>query len=104
MLKRQVKKELDILILALLSKNPMCGIEIISAIREKFGFRLSPGTLYPMLQSLKKTGLIQHHQELKTKIFYIINSPLVSKKINERLEVSDRFNSYLRDIMGRVKK
>ncbi len=53
-----VKDNLENIILAILQKKTMCGTEIIGTIHLKFNVLLSPGTVYPLLHSLKQKGLL----------------------------------------------
>jgi len=56
---RIVKSFLDILILAELRNSPMSGYDIISFIHEKFHLLVSAGTVYSILYSLERNGLIE---------------------------------------------
>ncbi|MBI1314088.1 PadR family transcriptional regulator [bacterium] len=38
-------------------KGPVCGVEMIEEL-QRHGYRLSPGTLYPILHSLETNGLV----------------------------------------------
>jgi DNA-binding PadR family transcriptional regulator len=63
------KDELDFIVLALALKKPMCGTEIMKAVLGKFGLLLSPGTIYPLLHSLEKRGLLEHEHSGKAKTY-----------------------------------
>jgi len=39
------------------SKEPIFGVEMLRELR-RHGYRLSPGTLYPMLHRMQKNGLL----------------------------------------------
>ena len=62
---------IDIMTLALLVDSPMCGYEIIETIYERARVLLSPGTVYPLLDSLQRKGLIESKTESKKKIYEI---------------------------------
>jgi len=53
------------LVLKVLSEKPMYGYEIASVLSERSGnaFDLGQGTLYPMLYSMEKQGLIKVERE-----------------------------------------
>lgn len=57
---------LDTLILKILSSNKMHGHQIISELKEQSDsfFNLHTGTVYPLLHSLEKRGLISSHTAL----------------------------------------
>ena len=38
-------------------KEPICGVEMIEEL-ERHGYRLSPGTLYPILHHLEQSGYV----------------------------------------------
>ena len=56
---------LSFLILFLLSKKPMHGQEIAKEIEKRKGIKPSPGTIYPALKHLKKTGFIEEEKNGK---------------------------------------
>lgn len=60
---------LGFLILHLLSKRRMYGMEIAKEIAKRKAERPNPGTLYPALKYLEKRGLIKSHREGKTKYY-----------------------------------
>lgn len=66
-----VKKELHNIVLALLMMNPMCGSDLIKALYSKFKVFVSPGTLYPTLHELEKSGLLTCEYKLKNKIYSV---------------------------------
>ena len=53
-----VKKHLETIVLALLSRAPMCGYDIIRTIYQRYCTFLSQGTVYPLLYSLESKGLL----------------------------------------------
>ncbi len=62
-----VKDNLETIVLALLQRKTMCGTEIIGTIHLEFNVLLSPGTIYPLLQSLKDKGLLTSDKDGKAK-------------------------------------
>ena len=57
---RTIKSFMDILVLAELKKGKsMSGYDVISFIHEKFGMLVSSGTIYSLLYSLERDGLIK---------------------------------------------
>lgn len=55
-----VKKALYLIVLRVLENELMSGYSIILFVRRKFGIKLSPGTVYSLLHSLEKKGLIEN--------------------------------------------
>lgn len=56
---RAVKIFMDIFILTELKKTSMSGYDVISRIHRKFDILVSSGTVYSLLYSLERQGLIQ---------------------------------------------
>jgi len=62
-----VKSFLDIIVLSILKEKPSHGYALIADIHTRFHVLLSPGTLYPLLYSLEKKGLITIEQRGRRK-------------------------------------
>jgi len=54
-----MKGLLDLIILQFLSNQPMHGYQIITKIRKNFGVYFGPSTIYPLLNTLEKKGLVK---------------------------------------------
>jgi DNA-binding PadR family transcriptional regulator len=96
-IEKMVKDNLETIILALLQKKPMCGTEIIGTIHLKFNVLLSPGTIYPLLQSLKERGLITFEKNGKAKVYVPAkNAELKIKRIiDEHIHARKLLTHYL---------
>ncbi len=57
--RRLVKTFLDVLILSELRNRALSGYDVIAFIHNKFGLLVSSGTVYSLLYSLERDGLIQ---------------------------------------------
>jgi DNA-binding PadR family transcriptional regulator len=68
-IERFVKEYLDIVILALIARKPMCGTDILDIVHRNFNVLLSPGTIYPLLHKLKKEGLLEYECSIKKKVY-----------------------------------
>jgi PadR family transcriptional regulator PadR len=53
-----MKGLLDLIILQLLSNQPMHGYEVITKIRKNFGVYFGPSTIYPLLSTLEMKGYV----------------------------------------------
>lgn len=58
MAQEKMKGFLSFLILWLISKKSMTGVEITLELEKRKGRKLSPGTVYPVLKTLKDKGLL----------------------------------------------
>jgi DNA-binding PadR family transcriptional regulator len=56
---RSIKNFLDIIILSELRNGPFSGYDIISYIHNKFQLLVSSGTIYSLLYSLERNGLVE---------------------------------------------
>jgi DNA-binding PadR family transcriptional regulator len=54
---------LSFLVLWMLRKEPMTGMEIAKEMEKRKGHRPSPGTIYPVLKVMKKRGLLEMDEE-----------------------------------------
>jgi len=57
--RRIIKTFLDVLVLAELRNGPLSGYDIIAFIHNKFHLLVSSGTVYSLLYSLERDGLIK---------------------------------------------
>ncbi len=53
-----MKGLLDLIILQFLNNQPMHGYQVITKIRKNFGVYFGPSTIYPLLGTLEKKGLV----------------------------------------------
>ena len=54
-----MKGLLDLIILQFLNGEPMHGYQVITQIRKSFGVYFGPSTIYPLLNTLEKKGLVK---------------------------------------------
>lgn len=92
-----VKDNLETIILALLQKKPMCGTEIIGTLHMEFNVLLSPGTIYPLLHSLKEKGLLTSKKQGKAKAYVAAEDAKlkIMTMVNEHIEARKLLNHYL---------
>lgn len=92
-----VKDNLETIILALLQKKKMCGSEIIGTIHLEFNVLLSPGTIYPLLQSLRDKGLLVSDKNGKAITYAPAREakPKIKRMIEERIQARKLLTNYL---------
>jgi DNA-binding PadR family transcriptional regulator len=56
--RRTVRNFLDVLILAQMRKGPLSGYDVMAFVHDRFRFLVSPSTIYSVLYSLERNGLI----------------------------------------------
>ena len=64
---------MDILILAELKNSPMSGYDFIYDIRRRFGILMSSGTVYYLLYSMERDGLIKGRLEHRKRVYTLTN-------------------------------
>ena len=73
-----MKGLLDLIILQFLSSQPMHGYQVITKIRKTFGVYFGPSTIYPLLNTLEKKGLVKSewnmNYERPRKIYSLTNN------------------------------
>jgi DNA-binding PadR family transcriptional regulator len=96
-IEKMVKDNLEAIILALLQKNPMCGTDIIGTIHLEFNVLLSPGTIYPLLHSLKEKGLLATKKHGKAKTYAPAEDAELKIRsiVNEHIQARKLLNHYL---------
>ena len=56
---RMIKNFMDIIIMSELRNTPLSGYDVISYINTKFSILVSSGTVYSLLYSLERNGLVE---------------------------------------------
>jgi DNA-binding PadR family transcriptional regulator len=56
---RVIKSFMDTIIMSELRNGPISGYDVISYIHNRFGFLASSGTVYSLLYSLERNGLVE---------------------------------------------
>jgi len=67
--RRIIKSFLDMLIMAELRKNVMSGYDIIGFIHNKFRMLVSSGTVYSLLYSMEREGLIEGRWNQRKRVY-----------------------------------
>jgi len=71
---RTIKNFMDILILTELRKgHPVSGYDLIALIHRKFQIMISSGTVYSILYSLERDGLIKGIQASNKRVYKLTN-------------------------------
>ena len=67
--RRVIKNFMDILILTELKKQSMSGYDVMGLIHKKFDIIVSSGTIYSLLYSMEREGLIKGVLDQRTRIY-----------------------------------
>ena len=55
---RFVRGFLDVTIMKMLLEEPLWGYKMMEVLRDRYGVKVSPPVIYPLLDSMEKNGLI----------------------------------------------
>ena len=95
--RRIVKSFLDVLVLAELRKNVMSGYDIIGFIHSKFRMLVSSGTVYSLLYSMERKGLIRGRWDQKKRIYMLTEKgeEIIKTILNANNEIQSLVKSLL---------
>ena len=101
-----VKNELESIVLTLLLRKPLCGVDIIKAVYDHFNVLLSPGTVYPLLHVLEKWGILKFEYGVKNKTYKLTETAKekIFRMLEERVRASILLNSFLQTITMNVRQ
>jgi len=86
-----VKSFLDVIILNLLKNESSHGYKMIADIHSEYKILLSPGTLYPLLYSLRKENLVSVETDKRKKMYTL------TERGENRLEfIMGKYETHLR--------
>ena len=57
--RRLYRAFLDIFLLRLIDEEPLWGYRLMELLRERYGLRVGPPVLYPLLSSLERRGFLE---------------------------------------------
>ncbi|MDD5253735.1 MAG: PadR family transcriptional regulator [Candidatus Nanoarchaeia archaeon] len=81
-----------------INKNKLCGDDLAEIIGTKRGDKLTPGTIYPALKSLRENNLIKLKQKGRKKIYSL------TKKGQKELDLSYKlFSKIFKDLKTKIK-
>jgi len=93
MYERVVKNFMDVLIMAELRSNPLSGYDVISLVHKKFNLLVSSGTVYSLLYSLERGGLIEGQLNDRKRVYVLTEKG--EKTINAILNANDQIQGML---------
>jgi len=101
MQRRIIKNFLDVLVLAELRSAPMSGYDVIAFIHNKFRLLVSSGTVYSLLYSLERDGLIVGSWSQRKRVYKLTDKG--EETIKAILNANDRIQ-YLMTSLLKVQK
>jgi DNA-binding PadR family transcriptional regulator len=94
---RMIKNFMDIIIMTELRNNSLSGYDVISYIHNKFNLLVSSGTVYSLLYSLERNGLVEGVWEERKRVY---KRPQKGEKtIITLLGASDKIKGFMANIL-----
>jgi len=100
--KRTIKTFMDLLILGELQQKPLSGYDIISLINRRFNVLVSSGTVYSLLYSLERKGLIAADPDQRKRVYTITEKGEETLKTVE--QANGEINGLVQDLISRNKQ
>jgi DNA-binding PadR family transcriptional regulator len=94
---RIIKNFMDIIILAELRDGPMSGYDVISFIHNKFHLLVSSGTVYSLLYSLERNGLIEGTWNERKRVYKLTEKGI--KTIETILSANDKIKNFITGLL-----
>jgi DNA-binding PadR family transcriptional regulator len=94
---RIIKNFMDIIILAELRIGPLSGYDVISFIHNKFHLLVSSGTVYSLLYSLERNGLIEGAWNERKRVYKLTDKG--KKTIETILGANDKIKNFITNLL-----
>ena len=95
--RRAIRSFMDILILEELKQGSLSGYDIIGLIHKRFGILLSSGTVYSLLYSLERNGLIKGVQNQRKRLYTLTEKGKQNTKVITK--ANEEIQSFLRNML-----
>jgi DNA-binding PadR family transcriptional regulator len=92
-----IKSFMDTIIMAELQNAPISGYDVISFIHNKFGFLVSSGTVYSLLYSLERNGLVEGVWIERKRVYKLTEKG--DKTIETIINSQDKIKSFMTSIL-----
>jgi len=94
--KRSVQNFLDVIALTDIANEPTSGYGILRRVQQKFGILVSSGTVYSLLYSLERDGLIKGVWTKRKRVYELTEKG--KQNIKDVLNVNEEFQHFLENI------
>lgn len=94
---RIIKNFMDIIILAELRDGPLSGYDVISFIHNKFHLLVSSGTVYSLLYSLERNGLIEGTWNERKRVYKLTEKGV--KTIETIMCANDKIKNFITGLL-----
>lgn len=97
MYRRLIKSFLDVVILSELRNGPMSGYDVIAFIHNKYRLLVSSGTVYSLLYSLERDGLVEGRWNQRKRVYTLTDKG--EKTIGAILRANEKIKGFLVNIL-----
>ena len=87
---------MDILILTEMKKSPLSGYDVIGLVHKKFDILVSSGTVYSLLYSLERDGLVKGVWNDRKRVYEL------SEKGEQNIEVITKANEEIQNFLRNI--
>ena len=94
---RIIKNFMDIIIMTELRNGPLSGYDVISYIHNKFNLLVSSGTVYSLLYSLERNGLVEGAWDERKRTYKLTEKG--QKTIGTILNANDKINGFMTSLL-----
>jgi len=94
---RIIKNFMDIIILAELRNGPLSGYDVVSFIHNRFHLLVSSGTVYSLLYSLERNGLIEGTWNERKRVYKLTDKG--RKTIDTVLNANDKIKNFITGLL-----
>jgi DNA-binding PadR family transcriptional regulator len=94
---RIIKNFMDIIIMTELQNGSLSGYDVISYIHNKFNLLVSSGTVYSLLYSLERSGLVEGIWDERKRVYKLTEKG--EKTIDTLLRASDKIKGFMANIL-----
>jgi DNA-binding PadR family transcriptional regulator len=94
---RIIKNFMDIIIMAELKMGPLSGYDVISFIHNKFHLLVSSGTVYSLLYSLERNGLIEGAWNERKRVYKLTEKG--ERTIETVLSANDKIKNFITGLL-----
>jgi len=97
--KSMIRNFLEIIVLdELRTSSPLSGYDFVDFVRKKFDVLVSPGTVYSVLYSMERKGLIKNEGDARKRTYTLTDKG--KETINTILNSKEEIHMYLRCCIG----
>lgn len=93
---RAIKSFMDILVLTEMKKGSLSGYDVIALTHKRFGILVSSGTIYSLLYSLERDGLIKGVWNQRKRVYVL--SEKGQQDINVITKANQEIQNFLKNI------